>query len=711
MASKKLEAKPCHVADDKKNSLLETARKRFRLAEDAFYKTRELAREDLEFKAGIQWDSEMRAAREASKRPCLTINRIPQFTRQIANDQRQNRPAIRVLPVDDGADLETAKIYQGIIRHIEYNSNAESAYDHAFEGAVDGGFGFFRIATDYVSPKSFLQEALIKRIPNHFSVLFDPFSRSPDGSDANWAFVFEDVQKDDFLSTYKDAELSKSGNWELQYKDLNDDDWLKAESCRVAEYFYKDFKEETLIQWEADNGEVDSCTKEEFEEIKEMNPDFTFKILNERKTRTAVVKWLKFAGDEVLEETEFPSQWIPIIPVYGAETEIDGKRVFEGIIRHVKDPQRMYNFWATAETETIALAPKAPFIAAEGQIEGYHDYWENANSSTLSVLPYKPVTVDGIAVPPPQRNVYEPPVQAITNARMQSAEDMKATTGLYDSSMGAISNETSGIAIQRRANQAQTSNYHFVDNLNMSIKHAGRILLEIIPVIYDTARAQQILAEDGTAEIVRINEEFERDGKLVTYDLSKGKYDCTVESGPGYATKRQEAVASMLEFIGVYPAAAQFLGDLLAKNMDWPQAQEISERLKRTIPPNIIGDENQEIPPQAQAQLQQMTAMIEQLNAANGDLSRKLETKILEIQSKEKIEAAKLETDILIEKMKLAQSGAQFQIETQLSELQRMQGLEAQAIQSNPNGVGSFEAAHQFQEQQPTGGMPGPYME
>lgn len=711
------------MAEEKDDSkeILEIARDRFKLGSEAWSKCFELGEEDLEFKAGIQWDEKMRADRESTHRPCLTINRLHQYTRQITNDQRQNRPSIRVLPAGEGAKEELAKIYQGVIRHIEYQSNAESVYDHSFEGAVDKGFGFFRIITEFESPTSFNQVVRIKRIPDHFSVIFDPWSREPDGSDANWAFVFEDLQKSDFKAKYPKAEISTaSEKWDTQV--TTNPDWVEADSIRVAEYFYKDFKEETLIGWATDSEEFGygASLESDFEALKAKFPEITFVEVNRRKTTTATVKWVKFAGDEILEETEFPSQWIPIIPTYGTETKIDGKRVFEGAIRHAKDPQRMYNFWVTAETEMIALAPKAPYIAAEGQIEGYEKYWESANVVPHSVLPYKPVSVDGIAVPPPQRNSYEPPVQAITNARMQSVEDMKATTGMYDAAMGNRSNEQSGVAIQRRASQAQTANYHFVDNLNLSIKHTGRILLEVIPVVYDIPRAQQIVAEDGQAEVIWLNKEFERNGKNVKYDLSIGKYDVVVEAGPGFATKRQEAVASMLEFISAYPQAASVIGDILAKNMDWLGAQEIAERLRKTIPPHILGENDQEVPPQVQAQIAQMTQMIQllqgQLQSAQFELQTKNAQKQAELASKERIALMGNETELQKEAMKIPVPGAFEALAQQVAEInQRLQmvGFSQPMVPQMPgpqfqqNFSGAGPAGQPPIQEQPTGGLPG----
>jgi len=701
--------------------LLSVARDRFKLGQEASAKTRELAEEDLEFKAGIQWDSQMRASREALKRPCLTINRLPQFLRQINNEQRQNRPSIRVIPAGEGAREEVAKVFQGIIRHIEYQSNAESVYDQAFEGATDKGFGYFRIVTEYENPKSFKQVARIRKIHDHFSVVFDPFSREVDGSDANWAFIAEDMQKDDFTARYSSAKICASGEWDIASTSYPD--WVKADSIRIAEYFFKDFKDDTLLAWVSDKFEMlhGTSLKSEFEEFKERFPGVNFKVVNERPTVTSVVRWVKFAGNEILEQTEFPSQWIPIIPVYGSEDKIDGQRVHVGLIRHAKDSQRMYNFFVSSETESIALAPKAPFVVAAGQIEGFEKFWETANTHPHSYLPYNPTDVNGHLVGAPQRNSFEPPVQAITNARLQAADDMKATTGIYDSALGNRSNEQSGIAIQRRTNQAQTANYHFVDNLNMSIKHAGRILVEVIPVVYDLPDAQQIIGEDGQAEVIYLNKEFERNGKVVKYDLSVGTYDVVVEAGPGFATKRQEAVASMLEFISVYPASAQVLGDLLAKNMDWPGAQEISERLRKLIPPQVLEEAGGDIPPHVQAQISQMTQAIQflqgQLEAANSELQTKMTQKQMELSSKERIALMNNETDLQKEAMKIPVPGsfeALYQMMAEINQRLQMVGFaRPMAPQYQPNqfppnlNVAGPMGQPTFPQQQPTGGQPG----
>lgn len=697
---------------DDKDAFIQTARERYRLAEEALSDIYTKAQSDLEFLSGEQWPQNIKTQREQDDRPCLTINRMPQFVRQITNEQRQNRPAIKVTPFDDNADPETAKIYQGLIRHIENNSNANAAYNTGFEGAVIGGFGYFRLRTDYCDPQSFDQEILIERIRDHFSVKLDPFSKELDGSDANWGFIEDEISLDDFKRLYPEAELSSDSG--IDSLTSVGGGWLRDKSVKICEYFYKEYENVALVQL-SDGSVVKKSDLPKPPEI--LPPGVT--VVNERVSKVPVVKWAKINGIELIEQRELPGQWIPIIPVYGNELIVKGKRILEGILRHAKDSQTMYNFWATSETETIALAPKAPFLVAEGQIpKEYEGQWRTANKKNHAFLVYKAIGPTGQPLGPPTRNTYEPPIAAITNARMQSSEDIKATTGIYDSALGAKSNENSGVAIQRRNQQSQTTNYHFIDNFNLSLRHAGRLIVEWIPKIYDSARAVRILGEDGKEEIVRINQIFQNEkGEQQIHDLSVGKYDVVIETGPSFATKRQEAVASMIEFIGAYPAAAQVIGDLLAKNMDWPGASEISERLKKMLPPNMLDDADKQLPPEAKAQMDQMGQMIDQLTAHLNEANEKVKNKTLELESKERIEVMKLEQEATIELAKLQSKEAVELISHQMSELNQRLSLvginepypqETNEIEAGPN----HGMAPENEYQQPTGGQsPGNYME
>jgi len=689
-----------------KEEVLKTALKRFRLAEEADIEQRKLEQEDVEFRAGKQWSDADLMQRRSERRPALVINRIPQFIRQVSNEQRQNPSEIKVSPVDDKADIQTAKILQGMIRHIEYDSSADIAYATATDSAATKGRGYFRVITDYESCDSFNLVAKIKRIRNSGSVFLDPHHKEPDGSDASWGFVFEDMSLDDFKAQYPKAKLNSMDSYETTGNQTPG--WFSKDSCRVAEYFFKEYTNDTLLKLRDGSDILLSEAKQEIpEEL----------ILNKRQTTKVKIKWLKINGVEILEETYFPGEFIPIIPVYGDEIVMDGKVIFEGVVRHAKDSQKMYNYWASAETEMIALAPKAPFIGVEGQFEGHERAWKTANVVNHAFLQYKPISVDGKLAPPPQRNAFEAPVAAITNARMNAAEDLKATTGMYDAAMGNHSNETSGIAISRRVAQSQTTNFHFIDNLRKSQRHCGRILISIIPKVYDTARTVAILGEDGTKEIVQINQIFEKDGKESQYDLSKGKYDVTIDNGPSFMTRRQEAVASIIDFIKVYPAAAQIVGDLLAKNMDWPGAQEISERLKKMVPPELQ-DQNSDqaqmqMSPQIQGQMQQMSQMIEALTAQLNDANEKIKTKSMEIESRERIEMAKLKADI---SKKAAELDSREAIEILYHEMEQLKQRLSfvdfnEPFDEETNGAGSIEAMAPQQNQSTGGFTPGLHME
>lgn len=618
------------VQEDSEESedILATARKRFQIAAEAESDFRRDALEDLQFSLGEQWPQEVKNQRYLDQRPCLVINRIPQFVRQITNDQRQNRPSIKVSPVDDDADVETAKIIQGMVRHIETSSSADIAYDTAFEYAVRTGRGFFRILTDYCDPMSFDQDLIVKRIPNPFTCYMDPMAREPDGSDMNWAFIVEDMLQDDYVAQYPKSKVASLND----FSSIGDQtaEWFPGNRVRVAEYFYKEMKDvEIVLLSDGIVMTADNLPKVLPESIKEFN---------RRKTQVPVIKWCKINGEEILEQRDWVGKWIPLIPVYGEELDVNGKQVLQGLVRNAKDSQRMINYWASAETEAIALAPKAPYIGVEGQFEGHEEMWRTSNLKNHPFLQYKPVGLNGQMAPPPQRNVAEPAVQAITLARNQAVEDLKATTGIYDPSLGQRMADQSGIAIKRLTAQSQTSNFHFLDNLTRSLKHAGRIMVDAIPKVYDTERAVRVLHPDDTEEVALINQEFTKDGKATTYSMDIGTYDVVMETGPSYATKRAESVASMMDLTKSYPQIMQIAGDLLVKNMDWPGAQEIAQRMQKVLPPQLQDQKNKpQIPPQAQAQMQQMGDMIQKLSAEVHKAHDRIESKSLELESKERI--------------------------------------------------------------------------
>lgn len=641
----------------RKSDLVDLARKRFRLAEEAESEIRKQADEDIRFRAGEQWPEHILKERELDKRPALVINRMPQFERQVTNEQRQAKPAIKVSPVDSGADKETAEVIQGLIRHIENDSSAAVAYDTALTNAVRGGIGYVRAITEYESEDSFDLVLKILRVRDYASIYLDPAHQQPDASDANFAFVVDSgISEEQFGAEFPDVEPTKGG-----WGDRTD---TKDGTCQVVEYFYRERVEDVLVvlQRLAVHPETGMVALDEqtgqpltdgqpFKEYKSSIPeeDWPFyAVLKSRPTHRIKVCWVKIAGSTVVEEKEFPSQYIPIVPVLGDEIWVRGKRVLEGLIRHAKAPQQMYNFWATALTEGIALAPKAPVIAAEGQLEGYEKDWADAASKNKAYLLYRPKTLGGQLLPPPNRNGYEPPIAAMSQAMMFAADDMKATTAIYDASLGNRSNETSGRAIGARQEQSQVATFHFSDNLERGLTHLGRILVDAIPRVYSGARIIRILGEDATPKMVGVNGHPPLDNQRRGFDLGTGRYDVTVSMGPSYGTKRKEAVATQMEFIRIFPPAAQAIGDLVAENMDWPGAEKVTKRLKKMLPPQLQEPEDKEEadPAALSQQLAQQGQMLEQMKQELHTVSEVLEKKTLELQSQERKDLIARHTDL-----------------------------------------------------------------
>lgn len=699
------------IAGDKEAEpkLVDLAKKRFQIAADSEADIRKEALEDLRFFAGDQWPDEIRRAREKDGRPCLTINMMPMYTRTITNEQRQNRPSVQVNPVDDDADPKTAEIIQGIMRHIEYESGADAAYDTAFQYAAISSFGYWRVITEYSGPMSFEQDIKIRRIRNPFTVYFDPNCKEPDYSDAVFAFIIETLGKDEYKSQYPKSKMS-DGTFD-DWQSIGDGGWSDKDTCRVVEYFYKESVDKTIVLL-SDGSTI----------LKEYIPEGGLpkgiKVTKERKTKIDVVKWVKMNGVEVLEETDWAGRWIPIVPVLGEELDVDGKRILQGIVRNARDPQKQYNFMASATTETIALAPKAPFIAAEGQIEGHETEWQTANIKNQSVLTYKNVSsTNGQALGAPQRQTFEPAIQATTMAMMQSAQDLKNTTGIQEAELGAPSNEKSGKAILARQQQSQGANFHFADNLSRSMRHNGRIILDLIPKIYDTERVIRIIGDDGTQSTVKIgqpNPQAQQQQQEVEkiYDISVGKYDVTISSGPSFQTKRQEAVESQMQLISALPQVAPLILDIVVGNMDWPEADKLAKRLKTALPPQVAQADNEDedaaIPPAVQQQLAQLLDQNQQLSqhlqSATENIEKGLSQKQAELESKERIAFAQVDIDrqkLTLEYAKLQKDLVVADITAKAESAQAAMDREMDTISQlidQAHEVGMAEMGHEHQQ-------------
>ena len=627
-------------------AILREARERYKAASDAEAQQRLQMLDDQRFMSGDQWPEQIKQRRESTTnqggpRPCLVINKLTQYKHQVLNDIRQNNPSIRVRPVDDNSDVEVAEILQGLIRHIEDASNADVAYETAVDNAVTSGLGYFRICTDWTSLDQWSQEITIKRIPNPFSVYLDCNSTEPDGSDANWALVCDMVPESEFTSLWPDADPS---SWEADSLGDEKQNWVESDGknkkYRVAEYFRKVPVKDSLLL--LSDGTV--CLRSS---LNGKMPPQAVSIVKERQTTRHKVEWFKLSGFQVLERGEFPGECIPIIPVIGEEVWVGAKRILQGIVRQAKDPQRMYNYMRSAAVERIALTPKSPYIAAEGQLEGYENEWERANTDNISVLQYRPVSLNGQPVPAPMRVPAPDVPMGFVEEANRAEQDIQTTLGIYNAGLGAPSNEKSGKAIFLRQREADVATFHFVDNLSRSIRHAGRIIVDIIPKIYDTQRVARIIGEDGSVTTARINPEQEEPitgymdhetGEIVKiYNPGVGKYDVSVSVGPSYTTKRQEAADAMMGVVQAVPNLFPMVGDLLVKNMDWPGADDIAKRLRKMLPPQLQDSDDEGGRDSAMAQ------QVQQLMQAAEAKIRALTAELQQAQSDRAIKVAELE--------------------------------------------------------------------
>jgi len=610
--------------------VLATMRKRLDMAISALSESREDELDDLRFYAGSpdnhwQWPADVLATRGAvqgqtiNARPTLTINKLPQHVRQVTNDQRQNRPSGKVIPADDNADVEVAEIYNGMVRHIEYISDADVAYDTACENQVAYGEGYIRILTEYCNDDSFDQDIKIARIRNSFSVYMDPTIQDPCGADAKWCFVTEDLQRADYERMFPDASPISS----LQSQGVGDQSisvWINQDTVRIAEYYYVEYDKATLHLYPGNVTAFEGSP--EAKQMKQMG----IKPVRTREVNAKRVKWCKTNGYEMLEEQEWAGRFIPIVRVIGNEFEVDGKLYVSGLVRNAKDAQRMYNYWTSQEAEMLALAPKAPFIGYGGQFEGYEMQWKTANTQNWPYLEVNPDVTDGsgAVLPLPQRAAPPLPQTGLIQAKMGASDDIKSTTGQYDTSLGATSNERSGKAIMARERQSDTGTYHYVDNLARAVRYVTRQLVDLIPKIYDTQRIARVIGLDGETDMVKLNpmqpepvrEVRDQNNPAIViekiYNPSIGKYDVVVTTGPSYLTKRQEALDAMGMILQSNPQLWQVAGDLFIKNMDWPGAQEMAARFAKIIDPKIMQDSDDS--PEMQQAKQQMEAMGQELD-------------------------------------------------------------------------------------------------
>ena len=590
------------------DDILAAARHDYERCVEAWRDNQKEAAEDLRFaRLGEQWPKNMVEERTRDDRPVLTFNRMPAFIRQVVNDARQNKPAIKVHPQDSGADRRTAEILNGLIRNIEASSDADVAYDTAIEHAVGQGFGFWRINTRYTCDDAFDQDIVIERVANPFTIYGDPRSTAADSSDWNLAFVVTTMTRDEFRREYPKAEKV---DWDCDFRGCPD--WLDGDTVTVAEYWTR----------EKVRGEIVALSDGAIVGTDELaaRPDLYagLEVVGQpREVDSWKVTQRILSGAEVLRTVAWAGRYIPIVPVYGDEViGEDGRRHFRSLIRDARDPQRMFNYMRTTGIEGFALSPRVPFIGPRGSFD-CDPNWQTANSHSHPYLEYDDKGA------PPQRQPLPPHFSAALQEAITAADDMKAIIGIYDASLGARSNETSGRAIIARQREGDVSTFHFIDNLQRAIRHGGRILLDLIPKVYGNERIIRVLGEDMIPANVRIapasagagSPGFAGEGQAGAglepiYDITAGKYDLTVRSGPSFTTRREEAQLEMREMMQSLPSAIPLIGDLWAQQQDWPMADKIAERLRLMLPPQL--QEPKPLPPEVQQQLQQMGQRVEQ---------------------------------------------------------------------------------------------------
>jgi hypothetical protein len=564
---------PEPISEDEK--IVRAARERRKLANDGWQDIYAEASNDMQFVYDVgkgQWPAQMRKDREDEWRPVITVNKLQKFVRTLRGDALQNKPRMKVIPVDSRGDVKTAKLYGDLIREIEYLSNASTAYDTGYAHAIASSIGFYRLVTEFSDWDTFDQHIRIKRILNPSSVLFDPAAVEFEMEDARYCFVETLVDVEDFKRQWPDANaVDFVGQGTKLFGS-----WLQGDKLRIAEYFYKELEKRELVQ--LDNGEILTLSDQ-------ITPEFIQSkgnsIIRHRMVDTHTVKWVKMNGIEVLEKADWPGKDIPIIPIFGDEIVVEGKRYYLSFFRGAKGSQEMYNYWATAATETVALAPKMPYMVDHRQIDGFEKEWDEANRTNRMYIRYNAIQ----GLPKPEREKAADIPSAMMAMMRTTAFDIEDHLGRYESSKGEASNERSRVAIVERIHQSDKGTFTFVDNFKKAIMAGTRQLIDLIPKVYDTQRALRIMDEVGNERVENVNVPIVGgNGKgIVRNDLSVGKYDLIATVGASFGSKREEMVNTMIKAMQFAPMLAPIIAPLVFKYSDVPGSEEIYQEVKAYV--------------------------------------------------------------------------------------------------------------------------------
>lgn len=618
---------PAQTDDD----IIDECRRRFQLAQEAEAVSREQGIYDKKFLNGDQWETPVRNDRTLSDRPCLTINITAAVRNRVVNACRENRPRIKVHPVGDGADVQTAKLRDGLIRAIENDSNADYAYDCAVENAIDMGWGYLGLDGEFEEPDSFDQVIKVIGFANPFICYRDPASRMPDGSDMRWFVETTMMRREEYRQKF--GNLDQDG-WSWMGRGDNIANWSNKEEIRVAKYWRIETKLETIVKLSDGRAmrESELFSDEAMEAL-------GLSVTATRRSPIPSVKCYLLTATKILERREYPGKYIPRVPVYGRIADIDGKIELKGMIRDLRDPARLYNYAQTAKTEAYAMQPKAPWLMAEGQEDGFESEWRDANRKAFPFLRYKPVVgPDGGLLPPPQRQMPPQPNAGFAEWGESTKSDFFHVAGMpHEPNQDVKGEVVSGVALRKRQGLSDISHYDFYDNLTRSLKHLGRIMLEWIPTYYDTERQIRIVREDGTVDQMKINS----DPKTA---MTQGKYEVVVDTGPSYQTKREESAEAMMELLGtpLGEMVSHTSGDLIVRAMDFPNADSVADRLVAAIPAAQM-DKHSNLDPKAQAIIAGLQQQLQQAKQQNMALELEMHAKTGLEQMKQQGETQRLQ--------------------------------------------------------------------
>ena len=647
------------LTDTEKQEIMEEARKRFARAESWEAQSRMLEAVDEKFgnadsdHPDWQWlDVDYKNRTNPTENaPCLVINKTRQHCLQIINDMRQHEDGVQVRPVGGGATFAAAQVYEGLVRHVEYISNATQAYDTGVWNQVFAGIGYWRIVTEFANEDSFDTEIFIRRIANRNSVYLDCDIKEYDGSDANWGFIFDDMPREEAIAQ---GLIDKDDIAPNSTLGSGTGSWVTQDHVRVAEYFRRTNKEDELIELPPELAQMLGTPTARKSELPKELRDAIPKDLRHRKILTPEVQWIKIVGNEIKKCEPWAGKYIPIIRIIGEETVIDGILDRKGHVRALKDPQRMYNYNSSASVQYGALQSKASWMASMESVGPYGEYWAHVNTRPPAWLPWQAKDEAGNANPEPRR--IEPPVAApvfIEGLKIAQQELMLAS-GQYQAIMGAPSNETSGVAINARQRQGDNATGHYLQHRATAIRFTGKQLIDLFPKIYDTARVVQIIARDGKRNAVQIDPDAktaheptmdesdmeDADDSAITaiFNPAVGQYDVMADVGPSFATARQEAFNAFSQIIQHNPDLVHVVGDLMFRAADFPMADEIADRLRRMVPDQATGGpskEMQALQQHVQQAAQAGQAQIEQLHEALQAANKKLDDQSRDMERKD----------------------------------------------------------------------------